>query len=384
MAVKRAVVGIPFNYDESWIGGTYYVKNLVSSLNLLAEQEQPDVWILCHASHSFEFIKNATQYPRLHWMQPALIANIDGGISRKTKWLNRLAPWFLKKPLTFDLIYPYPIDTKLQQTACWIPDFQDKVLPDLFSEQERIDREKQHRLYFENYRHVVFSSFSAKQDFETYYPAAQCQKHVVHFAVFDPPTEGSSESILEVYGLTQPFFYCPNQFWIHKNHSLVIDAVALLRKQGVNLTVVFSGKEHDHRAPNHTAALKQKCLDLGIEQQVKFLGFIPREHQVCVFRESIAVIQPSLFEGWSTVIEDAKSLGKHVIASSIPANKEQLSNEGDFFEPNNASELAQILAKYLSHPVPLRAESYEKYQHDFAQGFKRLIDEVRASTAASA
>lgn len=374
---RRAVIGIPFNYDESWIGGTYYVKNLISALDLLPAAEKPDVWMLSHGENSFEFIRQATGYSRLNWIRPALLSGIDGGVSRKIKWLSRIAPRFMKRKIEFDMIFPYPVDTKWQQTACWIPDFQDKRLPGFFKREELEAREQQHRDYFENYRHLVFSSKAALSDFEEFYPEAVVKKHVVRFAVFEPaPQCVDFESILRKYELPERFFYCPNQFWIHKNHDVVIRAVSHLKEQGFKATVVFSGKEHDHRAPDHTANLKTRVAAAGLESEVRFLGFIPRDDQMVIFRRAIAIIQPSLFEGWSTVIEDAKSVSQYVLASRIAANVEQATRNVDFFDPHDAIELAALIRKYAEREPAREQIDYSVHQLDFARSFMSVVKAV--------
>ncbi len=40
----------------------------------------------------------------------------------------------------------------------------------------------------------------------------------------------------------------------------------------------------------------------------RFLGFIDRGEQLQLMKNSIAIVQPSLFEGWSTVVEDTKAM----------------------------------------------------------------------------
>ncbi len=375
--LKRPVIGIPFNYDESWIGGTYYIKNLVSSLNLIGSDEQPDVWIICHSQASFDFIKKETGYSRLNWIRPELIEGVDGGISRRIKVLSWLVPRLWKRKLHFDLIYPYPIDSKHQQTACWIPDFQDKRLPSFFSEDELKAREVQHRSYFNGFRHLVFSSHAAQFDFEEFYPEARVQKHVVHFATFEPLSPSlDSSSVLGRYDLPEHFFYCPNQFWIHKNHETVIDAVKLLKDRGVDVVVAFSGKEHDHRAPEHTAKLRQKVERLGLASNVRFLGFIPREDQMVIFKCAASIVQPSLFEGWSTVVEDAKSVSQYVIASRIPANVEQANENIEFFDATDSMALAALIEKYAKVP-PVRKElDYRRCQQEFADSFMGVVRSV--------
>lgn len=375
--MKRPVIGIPFNYDESWIGGTYYIKNLVSSLNLIPAIKQPDIWIISHSETSFDFIKQGTGYPHLNWIKPGTIEGIDGGISRKVKLLSWLTPRRWKKKINFDLIFPYPIDSKLQQTACWIPDFQDKRLPNFFSEDELNAREIQHRSYFNNFRHIVFSSNAAKYDFEEFYPEANVNKYVVHFATFEPiQAADNGDEILKRYDLPERFFYCPNQFWIHKNHDAVISAVKLLKDNGIEIVVAFSGKEHDHRAPDHSDKLRNKVEELGLANNVRFLGFIPRDDQMVIFQRASCIVQPSLFEGWSTVIEDAKSVSQYVIASNLPANIEQAKENIEFFEASNPKALAVLLEKYALTPPPRQTLDYGKHQQEFADSFMGVVDSV--------
>lgn len=375
--LKRPVIGIPFNYDENWIGGTYYIKNLISSLNLVDPSKQPDVWVVSHSEDSFDFLMRETAYPRLNWIRPGMVGGIDGGISRKVKLASWLTPWFLKKKLEFDLIFPYPIDKGLKQTACWIPDFQDKRLPSFFSSDELVAREAQHRYYFNNFRHIVFSSNSALHDFEEFYPEASVNKHVVHFATFESVAEDTlDDDVLLRYGLPERYFYCPNQFWVHKNHDVVIDALKLLKDRGVEMFVAFSGKEHDHRAPDYAERLRIKIATMGLASNFRFLGFIPREDQMTIFRRAVSVVQPSLFEGWSTVIEDAKSVSQYVIASNLPANMEQAEKNVEFFDASSAVALASILEKYAIRPPKCVNIDYRKNQQEFADSFMSVVYSV--------
>jgi hypothetical protein len=76
------------------------------------------------------------------------------------------------------------------------------------------------------------------------------------------------------------------------------------------------------------------------------LGLISRSDQLLLMRNSQAVIQPSLFEGWSTVIEDAKSLQVPVIASNLKVHIEQLGKDGCYFDPHDPEALGEILRCY--------------------------------------
>jgi glycosyltransferase involved in cell wall biosynthesis len=375
----RTRIGIPFNYDENWIGGAYYVLNLVSAFNLLPEPEQPDVYVLAHTRHSYDFIAKGSAYPRCEWVQPARLSGIDGGIFRKLRLLLKVVPSFLKRPFKFDVIYPFPIDRQAKETICWIPDLQEKHFPDLFDPAELQARDTQVRYFFENFQHVVFSSESARSDFHRFYPEAKCQTHVVHFAVFNPiASKISPQEIRAKYHLPERFFYCPNQFWVHKNHKVVIEAVALLKNRGTHISVVFSGKEHDHRAPDHAQALKEMAKSMGVADRIRFLGFLPRDEQVVLFTQAAAIIQPSLFEGWSTVIEDAKAISQYVIASDLAVNREQLSENVSFFDPHDMESLADNLNRFANADPPRETRDYRVNQRAFASDFMRIAQIVSA------
>ena len=64
-------------------------------------------------------------------------------------------------------------------------------------------------------------------------------------------------------------------------------------------------------------------------------------------RASIAVINPSLIEGWSTTVEEAKSLGVPLILSDIPVHREQ-NQEVMFFDPRSARSLAETMLLAIS------------------------------------
>lgn len=377
---RRAKIGIPFNYDESWIAGGYYIQNLVASFRLLDTADQPEVCILAHTKQSFDFIRDGSQYERLTWLPPVRLSDVDGGIFPKIRRIGRLVPSFLKRKPIFDVIFPFPIDTTLQQTVCWIPDFQEKHLPHFFSKEELAYRQQQHEYYIDKFHHILFSSEAARTDFHTFYPDAKNRTHVVHFAVFPPPRPALLASdILKKYGLPKRFFYCPNQFWVHKNHITVIEAIAQLAENGVRVSVAFSGKEHDHRSPQHAESLRQMARDRGVADLIHFLGFLPRDEQMVLFDTAIAIVQPSLFEGWSTVIEDAKTVSQYVIASALPANMEQISVNAEFFDPTKPQELASKLRHYVDQDPRRIPVDYSEAQCRFARDFMRVVRAVQGS-----
>ena len=134
------------------------------------------------------------------------------------------------------------------------------------------------------------------------------------------------------------------QFWQHKNHKIVIEALSILKGKGYdNIVVVCTGLTKDYRNQHYFDDLMSEIHSDNIENNIKILGMIPREEQLQLMKGALAVVQPSLFEGWGTVVEDAKTLQKRIVLSDIDVHKEQANADCVFFGRNNARQLADIL-----------------------------------------
>jgi glycosyltransferase involved in cell wall biosynthesis len=62
-------------------------------------------------------------------------------------------------------------------------------------------------------------------------------------------------------------------------------------------------------------------------------------------RRALAIVQPSLFEGWSTVVEDARALGRPCLLSDLAVHREQDPPGARFFDPRSPEALAELLAE---------------------------------------
>jgi glycosyltransferase involved in cell wall biosynthesis len=184
--------------------------------------------------------------------------------------------------------------------------------------------------------------------------------------------------------LPRRFVYLPNQFWAHKNHKVVVQALALAKAQGSQVTVVCTGSAWDHRNPWYFSELLATISELGLRDNLILLGFIPHAHLFQLMRQSLAVLQPSLFEGWSTTVEEAKSVGKSVILSDIPVHREQNPPQVTFFDPRDPKVLADCLVKVFDQKRPgpdheLEASaraSWPLRAMDFGRAFVEIVQDV--------
>lgn len=92
------------------------------------------------------------------------------------------------------------------------------------------------------------------------------------------------------YGLDRPFLFYPAQFWAHKNHVRILQALRALKERGRAVDVAFSGSDKGERA--HVEAVAAR---LGLAKQVHFLGFVPSEDLAGLYSQAIALVMPTYF-----------------------------------------------------------------------------------------
>lgn len=376
----RRKLALFFTYNENWIGGTYYIVNLVHALNTLEDTAKPEITIVGHRASDFNYIKKETAYPYLYYTKN------KSGNPFYVKILNLLGRKLFKKkilefklPNKFDLLFPAScgsdylslIDDK--KKVNWIPDFQDFHLPHLYTPKALVEVRQRNLAIAYLSQRIVISSEDAAKDFRLQYPDSKAEIYVIPFSVTHPDLGTISfESIKKKYNISTDYFYAPNQYWAHKNHQLIIKAVKKLKEQNKDIVVLFSGKEWDPRNPEYVPMLKKMVKDNDLEDNIKFLGFLDRVEQLTILKNAIAIIQPSLFEGWSTVIEDAKALNKFVFASDLAVNREQLKTNVVFFNLSDESDLVDKLQKTK---IYVEKNNYNDRRREYAEMFVNLFEE---------
>ncbi|MEO0061548.1 MAG: hypothetical protein RLZZ08_108 [Pseudomonadota bacterium] len=229
----------------------------------------------------------------------------------------------------------------------WLPDFQHVRMPEFFAAEEVAARDRGYLRTARSAPALLLSSNDARGDLAAFAPGAETRSHVLHFMAGmvrgDDPR--GPDYLTQQYGISGPFFYLPNQFWKHKNHRLVIDALGLLAAEGHGQVplVVCTGKPEDRRNPDHFAQLMDHARAVGAEPYFRVLGLIPYADLSVLFRHATALINPSHFEGWSTTVEEAKSMGKTIILSDIPVHREQAPARGLYVPPGDAVAMAQAM-----------------------------------------
>lgn len=258
----------------------------------------------------------------------------------------------------------------------WIPDFQHRHLRHMFTPRGYWKRELGFLAEIAAGRSIMLSSDDARADCERFYPATVGRTRAVRFAV--PAQEALSRAdartVADSYDLPEHFFFMPNQFSKHKNHGLVLDALTLLKARGVNTVIVSSGKQADERHPGYFPAFRARLDASGLQSQFRLLGMIPYADLAALMQASVALLNPSLFEGWSTPVEEARALGVPLLLSDLSVHREQAGDDAVYFERHSATALADALQGF--QPVPERER-----ERLFANARTAATDRVRRFAA---
>ena len=378
---KRKRIGLSYTYNENWIGGTYYIENLVNALNALNDEEKPHIVLLTDSYESFRTAQQKFNYPYISFQLGSGEAN--KGFQLLNRITNRLfnIRLFSQKIKALDAVFPYYKSE--QQSAAkkkiyWVADFQEHFAPEFFSKDDIASRLQNQQEIQASAGHLIVSSNTALGHFKSIFPKHTVKVSVLPFAVAHPSYQDINiKLLLEKYRLPARYFICPNQFWKHKNQLVVLKAVKELKAEGIEVTVAFTGNTNDYRNPHYFTEMKAFVEDNNIGNNVKFLGFIDRRDQLQLINNAIAIIQPSLFEGWSTVVEDAKLMNKFLLVSDIEIHREQLVNSSArFFDPYNVNQLAQLLqqlSERQTSPLLFENNTYHESVKKFGRTFLQII-----------
>lgn len=265
----------------------------------------------------------------------------------------------------------------------WIPDFQHLHLSNLYSSSQLAQMNRDFGLLARRSARMLFSSEDCRRDFTAAYPDLAEKARVASFPslfAFEPPPP--AVDVRETYHLPERFLLIINQFWRHKNHRIVPEALAILRRRGLEITAVMAGLPADHRDRQNEALSEtlQAAARGHVWPQCLVLGKVPRADLIALLQTATAVVQPSRFEGWNTTLQDAKAVGCPVFVSDLAVHREQCPNALGFFPADDPAALADLIAeRWTSLPARPNVEQEKASllaESQYAQTYGRRLLEI--------
>jgi glycosyltransferase involved in cell wall biosynthesis len=374
---KKIIIGIPFTYSTDWIGGVYYIYNTVNALTKF-NKCNINIEFLIDNDNDIIYLEQNIIYSKWGYR-----FNKSNTISKFEKLLYKL---FKIKPSVFkglDFLYLFNKKScyncfSSKRIVYWIGDLQNYYFPEYFDVTSLQKRIQYQNFLADSKNLIVATSNAMKSEFNQIYPNTKANIKVVQFSITANEIDNlldDKKCVLEKYKIHGKYYYTPNQFWAHKNHLLLIESFKYVVEIFKDARLIFTGKENDSRNPDFFNSVKNRVNELNLQENISFLGFIPRMDQLLLIQNAHAIVQPSLYEGWSTVIEDAKVLGKKVIASNLIVHIEQLGNHGVYFNSHDSVELSTLLVEYFNKESESIDYNYDNQLYNSAISFNECFND---------
>ena len=146
---------------------------------------------------------------------------------------------------------------------------------------------------------------------------------------------------LESYGLAEPFIFYPAITWPHKNHLGLLKAIACLRDtHNLIIHAVFTG----HQTEFFTQ-IRQTVNQLGLEQQVQFLGVVTEDVLFALYHAARAVVVPTLYEAGSFPLMESMLMGIPVVCSNVTSLPDTIGNGQFVFNAIDVADIADKVRK---------------------------------------
>ena len=238
----------------------------------------------------------------------------------------------------------------------YVFDLQHKYFPQYFSWTERVMRDVLFRTTTRTAPVAIVNAKTVRDDLVEYYAADADKIVVLPFSAFAAAEWLTSDDgdVGSRFELPARYFLISNQLFVHKSHETAFEALKVLRDdpQFEDVHVLCTGDTKDLRDPGFFQHLQERIDELGVSDRVRFLGHIDKLDQIRILKKSVALVQPTLFEGGAGggSTRDAIAIGKRSIVSDIKVNLELESDLVTFFKARDASALADAMRRVLRTP----------------------------------
>lgn len=142
------------------------------------------------------------------------------------------------------------------------------------------------------------------------------------------------------YTLFDKYLFYPAQFWTHKNHIRLLEAIDNLNKEGLNINLVLVGSEQ-----NNKKNVEEEICKRNLEKNVVILGYVSNEEMVYLYKHARALVMPTLFGPTNIPQLEAFELGCPVVTSGIYGIPEQVGDAALLFNPRSIDEIQEAVRK---------------------------------------
>lgn len=326
-----------------------YTKNIILELSRIKTSHQ--FVYLVNNKEQLTDIGLETEDYQIISSQPTLIEHFNF----KLKILNLPA---VRQGFKFDLVW-HPDNREflncLENSVVTIHDALPLKFPRLIFSTNPVALLKQKFYYFlqrkalQKTKLVITVSQNSASDISKYYSFPPERIRVAYEGVedrfFKSFKEKEIEIVLNKYQIKAPFIFYIGGLNAHKNVTLLIDALNMVKNRKINL--VIGGKTVTDRSTSQNIYLdlKERIKNLSLQDRVYFPGFIADQDLPLFYKGALVFVYPSFYEGFGLPPLEAMASGTPVIVSNSASLPEVVGEAGILLDPHDADGFAGAIDK---------------------------------------
>jgi glycosyltransferase involved in cell wall biosynthesis len=169
------------------------------------------------------------------------------------------------------------------------------------------------------------------------------------------------------------FVFYPAQIWPHKNHLMLVDALARYRDRSASeMTCVLTGRDY-----GQWATVRER-IDFHQLRSVHYLGLVPFDQLAWLYRNCAAVLALGMHESSSLPAREGAAFGKILICLDIPPNREASADfRIELVKDADPDDLARTLMAVTNNEEDLVGSSRENAELARRFDWKNIAREYR-------
>lgn len=302
-------------------------------------------------------------------MHPALhvVDDMPGGRVTRVAWEQLKLPILTRRAgaeLLFSPGFISPMWGSRHYMAC-IHDMYYAVIPDLIDQRQRRYWQMFIPLTVRRCQRLIAVSTQTRLDLERVIPAATGKVRVTKLASRMRPGQ-----VLEPSTVTKPYILMVANLTANKNVETILAALELVCQSGRTLRFVHVGRDPDGRLARWRDNPTVSVAALGKVSDAILAG---------LYRDALAVVNASLYEGFGLPAVEAQAMGAPLVSSDHPALVEAAGTDGAlFYDPKAPDQLAAHLIRLLDDPA-LRTDLKERgHRNAAAMTWAKVAKETMA------
>jgi glycosyltransferase involved in cell wall biosynthesis len=193
---------------------------------------------------------------------------------------------------------------------------------------------------------IIINSESLRSEIKHYLNVDARKLKLIYEAVdhdlFKQGDAGAARARVASYGVTKPFVLFVSSLWPYKNCDGLLRAWALARSDLGDRQLAIVGPGRDER---YLAKLHSLAAELGISEDVVFVGGVPLEETVRFYQAADAFVYPSFNETFGLPLLEAMACGCPVVTSDTSAMPETAGGAAVLSDPKDPASIARAIVE---------------------------------------